>query len=66
MGIIIPCPERMKVPQIVYFIKTDQSKGVIEVKDQKSVCMNINGIITKNIIGSNEIKNAETTFTFLD
>ena len=38
---------------------------IIEVKDQKSVCMNINDFTTTDMIGLTEIKNAETTFTFL-
>ncbi len=37
----------------------------IEIKDQKSVCMNIKNIVTTNMIGSSELKNEETTFTFL-
>ena len=45
--------------------KTGQSKTFSQVQDQKSVCMNINDIITTNMIGSTELKNAETTFTFL-
>ena len=47
------------------FIKTGQSKAFIEVKDQKSVSMNKNHIVTTDMIGLDELKNAETTFTFL-
>ena len=52
--------------QSVWFIKTSESKASKEVRDQKSVCMNKNDIITTYVIGLNELKNAETTFTFLD
>ncbi len=38
---------------------------VIEVRDQKSVCMNKNKIVTTDMIGLTELKNAETIFTFL-
>ncbi len=47
------------------FMKTGQPKAFKEVKEQKSVCMNKKYIVTKDLIGLNELKNAETTFTFL-
>ena len=46
-------------------IKSGQSKPFLEVKDQKSVCMDKNDIVTTDMIGLTELKNAETTFTFL-
>ena len=55
----------LTIPSMSRFTKTSQSKAFIEVKDQKSVCMNKNHIVTTDMIGLNELKNAETTFTFL-
>ena len=52
-------------PDFALSEKTGQSKAFIEIKDQKSVCMNIKNIVTTNMIGSTELKNEETTFTFL-
>ena len=52
--------------QSVLIIKTSQSNVFIEFRGQKSVCMNINDIITTDFIGLTELKNRETTFTFLD
>ncbi len=47
------------------YIKSGESKAFIEVKDQKSVYMNKNNIVTTAMIGLTELKNAETIFTFL-
>ena len=59
------CQGSLTIPSMSRVIKTGQSKAFIEAKEHKSVCMNKNHIVTKDMIGLNELKNAETTFTFL-
>ena len=59
------CQGSLTIPSMSRFMKTGQSKAFIEVKEQKSVCMNKNKIVTKDMIGLNELKDAETTFSFL-
>ncbi len=36
-----------------------------EDQESESVCMKINDTIMTNMVGSTELKNTETTFTFL-
>ncbi len=59
------CQSSLTIPSMSRLIKTGQSKAFIEVMDQESVCMNKKHIVTTDMIGLNELKNAETTFTFL-
>ena len=59
------CQGSLTIPPISGSIKSGQSKSFLGVKDQRSVCMNKKDIVTTNVIGLTELKNAETTFTFL-
>ncbi len=60
------CQGSLTISSMSGSVKSGQSKPFLEVKDQKSVCMNKNDIVTTDMIGLTELKNAETTFTLLD
>ncbi len=49
------CHSSLTIPSISRLIKTGQSKPFLEVKDQKSVCMNKNHIVTTDLYTSYRI-----------